>query len=131
MIYLLDTNACSEYLRGRRPITLRVRQQFGGCSLSSVTAAELFVWAFRAKSSDRWLTAIENFLAGIPHHDVTLDISRLSGSLRAARLDQGQQAPLQDMLIAATALVHGLTLVSHNVADFQGIPGLRIEDWQV
>lgn len=131
MIYLLDTNACSKYLRGRRPLTLRVRQHFGSCSLSSVSAAELFVWAFRAKSSHRWLVAVDGFLAGIQHYDVTLEISRLSGSLRAARLDQGQAAPLADMLIAATALFHGLTLVTHNVADFQSIPGLQLDDWQI
>ena len=36
-----------------------------------------------------------------------------------------------DLLIAATALVNGLNMVTHNVADFQNIPGLLIEDWQV
>lgn len=131
MKYLLDTNACSEYLRGKRPMTLRVRQNISDCSTSTIIAAELFVWGFRAKSSKRWLPAVDNFLQAMPLHGVTLDISRLSGSLRADRLDQGQSSPLQDMLIAATALVHGLTLVTHNVSDFQNIPGLQIVDWQV
>jgi tRNA(fMet)-specific endonuclease VapC len=33
------------------------------------------------------------------------------------------------LLIATVALVHNLTLVTHNTADFQNIPGLRLEDW--
>jgi predicted nucleic acid-binding protein len=49
--YLLDTNACSEYLRGKRLLTLRVRQSINDCSSSTIIAAELFVWGFRAKSS--------------------------------------------------------------------------------
>jgi predicted nucleic acid-binding protein len=34
-----------------------------------------------------------------------------------------------DLLIAATAIVHDLTLVTRNVTDFQGIPNLRLVDW--
>jgi predicted nucleic acid-binding protein len=34
-----------------------------------------------------------------------------------------------DLLIAATALVYDLTLVTHNTRHFQGIPDLRLEDW--
>jgi tRNA(fMet)-specific endonuclease VapC len=33
------------------------------------------------------------------------------------------------MQIAATALVHNLTLVTHNTKDYQHVPGLRLEDW--
>jgi tRNA(fMet)-specific endonuclease VapC len=32
-------------------------------------------------------------------------------------------------MIASVALVHDLTLVTHNTADFQQIPNLRLEDW--
>jgi tRNA(fMet)-specific endonuclease VapC len=34
-----------------------------------------------------------------------------------------------DMQIAATAIVHNLTLVTHNTKDFQHISGLRLDDW--
>jgi len=32
-------------------------------------------------------------------------------------------------MIASVALVHDLTLVTHNTADFQRIPQLRLDDW--
>jgi tRNA(fMet)-specific endonuclease VapC len=35
------------------------------------------------------------------------------------------------MLIAATALLHGLTLVTHNTRDFANVPGLTVVDWLV
>ena len=36
-----------------------------------------------------------------------------------------------DLFIASTALVHGLTLVTHNTKDFAHVPGLTLEDWLV
>jgi tRNA(fMet)-specific endonuclease VapC len=33
------------------------------------------------------------------------------------------------LLSAAVALVHNLTLVTHNSVDFQDVPGLRLDDW--
>jgi tRNA(fMet)-specific endonuclease VapC len=35
-----------------------------------------------------------------------------------------------DLQIAATALHHGLTLVTHNTREFSRIPGLRLDDWE-
>ena len=36
-----------------------------------------------------------------------------------------------DLLIAAIARAHGLTLVTHNIAEFRRVPGLLLEDWQI
>lgn len=35
-----------------------------------------------------------------------------------------------DMMIAATALAHGLTLVTHNAGEFARVAGLKWEDWE-
>ena len=37
--------------------------------------------------------------------------------------------PRMDLMIGSVALFHNLTLVTHNTADFQNIPGLRLDDW--
>jgi len=42
---------------------------------------------------------------------------------------RGRPRSTEDVLIAATCLVHGLTLVTHNRDDFEDIPGLQSEDW--
>ena len=39
------------------------------------------------------------------------------------------QSP-NDLLIAAIALTHNLTLVTHNISEFSRVPGLTIEDWE-
>ena len=61
--------------------------------------------------------------------DVDLDIARRFGTVKAALLDRGRRTPEIDLLIAVTALAHGLTLVTHNVRHFAEIPGLSVIDW--
>jgi len=50
---------------------------------------------------------------------------RKFNELRAQKIRIGTR----DLRIAATALVHDLTLVTRNHKDFSRVPGLRIEDW--
>lgn len=55
--------------------------------------------------------------------------ARKFGEVRAWQLDHGLGSPDLDLLNAAVALVHNLTLVTHNVQDYTNIPGLTIVDW--
>ena len=52
-----------------------------------------------------------------------------SASCKDRCCGKGVTVPTADLMIAAVALAHDLTLVTHNTADFQAIPGLRLEDW--
>ena len=47
---------------------------------------------------------------------------------RAISLRQAKKMGLADSIIAATALIHGLTLATRNTDDFKNIPGLTIFD---
>ena len=51
------------------------------------------------------------------------------GELRAQMLDAGTPIPDMDTIIAATALLHNLTLVTNNTKDFLPVPGLKLVDW--
>jgi tRNA(fMet)-specific endonuclease VapC len=53
------------------------------------------------------------------------------GEVRAQLLDQGQPVAAVDLMIAATALVKGYTVVTHNTQHFSKVPGLTVEDWMV
>ena len=51
------------------------------------------------------------------------------GTQAAETRRQGKPRPVLDLMIAATALHHGLAVATLNARDFDGIPGLAVEDW--
>jgi predicted nucleic acid-binding protein len=120
---LVDTNVLSELARARPNAgVVRWLGEQRRISLSVVTLEELAFGVARAKGAARgrlrtWLDAL---LAARPTLlDVTPAVARASGELRAAREAGGRRVAMADMLIAATALTHGLTLVTRNVRDFE------------
>jgi tRNA(fMet)-specific endonuclease VapC len=86
-------------------------------------------WALRARASPRRLQTLGDLLNDVTVLDVTTDVGRKFGELRAKFLDAGQGTPEMDLMIAATALVHNLMLVTHNLQDFANVPGLHVIDW--
>jgi tRNA(fMet)-specific endonuclease VapC len=62
---------------------------------------------------------------------ITLDdaIARTAADLYATLRREGRLLPDADLLIAATALAHGHTLVTSNLKHFERVPGLQLENW--
>jgi tRNA(fMet)-specific endonuclease VapC len=127
--FLVDTDICSAYLKGNSRVWGRFMQYGGGLHVSTVTVGELFTWALRANASPARLQGLLDLLRDMTVLDVTLGVARKFGEVRAGLLDQGQATPEMDLLIGSTALVHGLTMVTHNLADYANIPGLTVVDW--
>jgi tRNA(fMet)-specific endonuclease VapC len=131
MSFLIDTDICSAYLKNNRQVTGKVMLHYGGLSVSVVTAGELLAWALRAKAPPKRLQKVQTFLNGVNILGVDLRIAEKFGEIRAASLDRGQNPGQMDLLNGAIALVHNMTMVTHNVADYSLVPGLTIDDWQV
>ena len=129
MNFLLDTNICSAYLKGDARVFNRFVQHSGGLAASVIVAAELYSWVYRAKTNPNRLQGLSHLLSELHLLPVDHDVAQKFGEIRAALLDQGRPTPEIDLLIACTAIVHDLTLVTHNVQDFAHLPGLRFEDW--
>jgi len=127
--FLLNTNICSAYLKGDRRVFNRFLQYGGGLAISSLVAGELYSWVYRAQTKPERLQGLLDLLAGVQLLPVDHEVARTFGQVRATLLDQGRPTPEIDLLIGCTALVHDLTLVTHNTRDFSDIPALRLEDW--
>jgi tRNA(fMet)-specific endonuclease VapC len=130
MSFLLDTNICSAHLKRPAGLMHRFTQHSGRLYIATVALGELYAWAYRRPDPTSLLDKIENDLL----RDVlVLDYDAVSakefGRLRGSMLGQGLVVSRLDLMIGAVALVHDHNLVTHNTADFQNIPGLRLEDW--
>lgn len=130
MSFLLDTNICSAYLKRRRGLSHRFIQHSGRLHIGTVILGELYTWAYRRADPAPTLKAIADEL--VPQVR-TLDFdSRCAdqfGQINATLLNLGHPTDAVDVQIAATAIVHDLTLITHNTSDFRHVPGLRIDDW--
>ena len=127
--YLLDTDTCSHHFRGSQSVTERAALHADELSISAVTLAELLTWTLRINAAPQWHRLLLRFLDAAQVLHVTPEVAERCGQIRAELFDQGHAVPVADMLIAATALVHNLTLVTHNTKHFASVTGLMLEDW--
>lgn len=127
MSYLLDTNICSAHMRRPGGLAHRFVQHSGRLWISTIVLAELYAGAYLVQST-RILSAIEEILEDVEILGFDVDCAKTFGQLRGELKRLGIAASPLDLQIAAVALVHDLTLVTNNTADFANIPGLRIED---
>jgi tRNA(fMet)-specific endonuclease VapC len=127
--FVLDTDICSAYLKGDGRVQGRFIQYGGRLSISVATLGELYTWTLRANASPRRTQGLVDLLRDVVVLDATPAVARKLGEVEAPLLDRGIVVSEFDLLIAATALVHGYNLVTHNVSDFQHVPGLNVLDW--
>ncbi len=118
---LCDTNVISELTR-REPSDGVLAWAAGVRTIAiSVVTLDEIVFGLSWKPIPRIAAWFEEFLE---RHCEVLPVStavaRVSGQLRGRLRAAGQSRSQADMLIAATAKVHGLTLVTRNVRDFEG-----------
>ena len=135
-MYLLDTNVVSEL----RKIRLGKADSYVAAWADSVDATDLYLSAITIQELEIGVLLVErrdslqgavfrtwlngNVLPAFTGRILTVDTAV---ALRSARLHVPDLRPVRDGLIAATALVHGMIVVTRNVADFEqtGVPTLN------
>jgi tRNA(fMet)-specific endonuclease VapC len=92
--------------------------------------AELFFGAFRSNNRAHALAMVKEFLDNFESLPFDDHAAEIYGELRAFLTTSGNLIGPNDLLIAAIALAHNVTLVTHNTREFSRVPHLNIEDWQ-
>lgn len=119
--YLCDTNIISELMRRRpHPEVRKWSREIAELSISVITVDEISFGLHRQKLADRihWLEEfIEDECNVIP---IDHAAASRAGQIRGQLASKGIVRSQSDMLIAATAWVHGLTLATRNTRDFEG-----------
>ena len=116
----------------RSPVTVRMSSTpLSTIAMSTVVLGELLYGALRSnKPVANWndVIAFANQFVMLSFDNVAAEVY---ARIRATLTTAGNTIGPNDLLIAATALSNGLTLVTHNTTEFSRVPGLLMEDWQL
>jgi len=129
-MYLLDTDTVIYSLKGQpdvvRNLALHADDPLG---VSVITLMELYYGAFRSRQVAGNLAKVRALEKAVRVWDLQADAAEVFGALKPQLESDGARLDDFDLGIAACALVHNLTLVSHNSAHFARVRGLRLDDW--
>ena len=137
-MYLLDTHVVSEL----RKIRLGKADSHVADWADSIDAADLYLSAITIQELEIGVLLAERrdpsqgaiFRAWLNAHVLPAFTGRILAidtavAQRSARLHVPDPRPIRDGLIAATALVHGMTVVTRNVADFEPTDVATLNPW--
>jgi tRNA(fMet)-specific endonuclease VapC len=128
LAYLIDTDWVIEHLHGRRLVSQRLRQlEREGLAVSVITLAELWEGVYYSRDAARGQAGLERFLSGIVVLGLGEAVCKRFGRLRGGLRERGNLIGDLDLLIAASAIEHRLTLLTNNRRHFEKIEGLNIE----
>ena len=138
MAYLLDTNVVSEAIKPRpdeRVVAWLADQPSASVYLSVLTLGEIEQGIVRsphprrAERLTRWLE--DELQPRFRGRILPLDapVMKTWGGITGRALLHGQPVGYADSLLAATAITHGLTLVTRNIKDVAALPVQSLNPW--
>ena len=127
--YLLDTNICVFFLRGLYDIP-RYLRQIGrhNCCISEITVGKLLYGAACSANKEKHVKQV-NELIGTLTIEPIYPVLPVFAETKAHLKKEGLLIDDFDLLIGATALTHGMVLVTDNLKHLSRIKGLLIENW--
>lgn len=132
--YLLDTNVLSEWVKPQphASVMQALQRHEAECAMAAPTLQELVFGVARLPHGQR-RAALELWLGNCAKQMPVLSFDAKAawwlGQERARLANKGRALPHADGEIAACAVAHGLTLVTRNVKDFEGLQGLTVVNW--
>ena len=127
MEYLVDTDWAIDYLHKTEQTVRRLEELFtGGVGLSIISLAELYDGLAGSKNPDADTEALHLFMEAVDVVPLDDAACQVFGQERARLRKEGNLIGDMDILIGATAVSNGLTLITNNRRHFERMQGLRI-----
>ncbi len=131
MASLIDSSVLIDVERGRVVLGVLLEGRGDrGIAMAAITAAELLHGVHRLRASKRKTRAeavVETLLSSIPVIPFDLVCARTHARLGAELARRGITVGTHDLMIGATALARGLSVITSDQRSFPRIPGLEIE----
>jgi tRNA(fMet)-specific endonuclease VapC len=131
MSYLLDTNALTAWITKDEAFIKHIQTRSPSDLAISVMTEHEVLFGIACNPKLRLRAVAENMLSLLPKLIIGSQEVAVAANIRADLKSRGMPIGPYDVLIAATALANGLTVVTHNTREFSRVPGLKLEDWQL
>jgi len=130
MQYLLDTNICVFFLRGKLNLNELIKQKGReNCFISETTLVELRYGAKNSDNPNKSHKSVDAFVGGLSIIPIYGSIKRYAKEkVRLRKLGKPMHDEF-DLLIGVTAIENKLTLVTENSKDFERLDGIKLENW--
>jgi tRNA(fMet)-specific endonuclease VapC len=125
--FLIDTNALIKLLARDPDLRWRMGHDFRSF-LSFISVGELYAGAYQSARHASNVMEVQRICNEIPILNWDLEIASQYGRIQASLRAKGKPIPQNDLWIAATALRHGMTLITLD-QHFTSVEGLPTEIW--
>ena len=126
---MIDTNVFIEFEKKGRPIDFSSWDTSQKVFISVVTVSELLMGVHRANTEERRRirsSFVEAIIAGVGVLEFNVAAARVHAEIGTDLARRGLLIGAHDLLIAATARCHGLSLLTDNVNEFSRVLGLNV-----
>ena len=133
MEYLLDTCVLSDFVRGEDGTQAKLRATPPSETyVSAITVMEVrYGLRINPQQAARIGTVMNELISAATIVPFDSDVATCAAEIRAQLKAAGTPIGAYDVLIAATALQHGLTMVTANTREFVRVTGLQLENWRL
>jgi len=129
-MYLLDTDTIVFNLKGNAAVRENLLFHINDpIKTSAITLMELYYGAYKSQKVTGNLAKIKTIEKSLEIIPVGIESVEIFGMLKSKLEKTGSRLDDFDLIIAACALAHNLTLVTNNKKHFQRIEGLKLTNW--
>ena len=128
---LIDTNIVSAFMRGNSQVIRKIEEyleKHDTLTISIITYYEI-MRGIKALSSKTKVKAFHEFMSACNIEELDLLIAEKAADIYDELRRAGKLVEDADILIAATAMKHGMVVVTDNTEHFKRIRGLKVENW--
>lgn len=126
---MVDANVFIEFEKRRTSVDLSPWESSEGIFISAVTVSELLMGVHRADNDERRKRRsefVEAIVANVSVLDFTAAVARRHAQIHSELAQRGQMIGAHDLIIAATTLHNGLSLLTDNIDEFSRVPSLSV-----
>jgi tRNA(fMet)-specific endonuclease VapC len=129
MQYLIDTDICIYWLRGKTSVRDRLLEiGWAEVAICVITVSELYFGAYNSTKVEQNLATADNFIRNISVLFLDQSLKKF-GEIKAKLRKAGTPVADFDLLIASVAITENLILVTNNIRHYQRIPNIQLENW--